>query len=302
MKSKKILITGGAGFIGKHLLARLSNQGHQITVIDNLTVGSKKHLTKDTIFIKANIQDPKISKIFKKVKPEVVFHLAADNRVTSSPQETIEANVIGTFNILKAGQLGKINQFIFTSSAAVYGESKTFPIKETHPTKPISAYGVSKLTGELYCQQFKSDFKTSIFRFANVYGPGQSSSSEGGVVSIFINQLLNNKKPIIYGTGKQIRDFVYVSDVVDALMLSLKKPQHHILNIGSNQTTKIIDLLKLTAKLIGKKPEYIKKPLRPIEIDKSLFSYQNALKTLNWRPTTSLKDGLTQTIEYFKNL
>ena len=177
MKSQKILITGGAGFIGTHLLNRLSTLGHQLTVLDNLSVGQKNHLPKNTNFIKASIEDPSILKIFKKVKPDIVYHLAADNRVTSSPEETIKANVIGTFNVLKSCQSAGVKQFVFTSSAAVYGESKKFPIKETHPTKPISAYGVSKLTGELYCQQFQSFFKTSIFRFANVYGPGQSSSS-----------------------------------------------------------------------------------------------------------------------------
>ncbi|MFC1626998.1 NAD-dependent epimerase/dehydratase family protein [Patescibacteria group bacterium] len=302
MKSKKILITGGAGFIGRHLLTQLSELGHQLAVIDNLSVGRKNHLPKNTQLFKAHIQDKSIVNIFKKFKPEVVIHLAADNRVTSSPEETIQANVIGTFNVLKSAQVVKAKQLIFTSSAAVYGESKNLPIKETHPTKPISAYGVSKLTGELYCQQFQPYFKTSIFRFANVYGPGQSSSSEGGVVAIFIDKLLKNQKPIIYGNGQQTRDFIFVKDVVDALLLSLKSPQNHILNIGSNQPTSIIHLLELTAELINKKPNFIKKPARPIEIEKSLFSHDLATKTLGWQPKTSLESGLIQTIDYFKNL
>ena len=299
MKSKSILITGGAGFIGKHLLKRLLASNHRLTVVDNLSVNQKNQLPKKVKFFKANIENPSILKIFKKVKPEVVFHLAADNRVTNSPEETIKANVIGTFNVLKTSQTAKVNQVIFTSSAAVYGESKIFPIKETHPTKPISAYGISKLTGELYCQQFQKDFKTSIFRFANVYGPGQSSSSEGGVVSIFINKLLKNQKPIIYGNGKQTRDFIYVADVVDALILSLNQPQNHTLNIGSNQPTTIIDLLELTAKLTGKSGQFIKKPNRPVEIETSLFSRSLAQKTIGWKPKTSLESGLIETIKHF---
>ena len=299
---KKILITGGAGFIGRHLLNRLSALGYKLAVLDNLSVGKKDHFPKNTKFFKASIEDQSLLRIFKKAKPEIVFHLAADNRVTSSPEKTIKANVIGTFNVLKCSQLTKIKQFVFTSSAAVYGESKTFPIKESHPTKPISAYGVSKLTGELYCQQFQPHFKTSVFRFANVYGPGQSSSSEGGVVAIFIDKLSKNQSPVIYGTGQQTRDFVFVEDVVDALILAIKNPQNYVLNIGSNQPTSIIDLLKLTAKLMGKKPKYIKKPARSVEIEKSLFSHDLASKTLNWQPRTSMEQGLAKTIEYFKDL
>lgn len=299
---KTVLVTGGCGFIGKHLVNRLSQLGYKTTIIDNLSVGKKNTLPPHTKLIKANIENPSIEKIFQKVKPQIVYHLAADNRVTSPPEATIKANVIGTFNILKCSQKAKIKQLIFTSSAAVYGESQTLPITETHPTKPISAYGISKLTGELYCQQFEKYLKTSIFRFANVFGPGQNCSSEGGVVAIFINQLLKGKKPIIYGTGQQTRDFIFVNDVVDALTSALKKPQSFCLNIGSNQSTSIKKLLNLTAKLLNKKPAFIKKPARPAEIEKSLFSHQKATKILKWKPKTSLKTGLIKTIDYFQTL
>ena len=302
MKQKNILVTGGTGFIGKHLVNRLVKMNHKVTIIDNLHASKKPILPRSVSFYQGNIQDPTLIKLLKRIKPEIVFHLAADNRVTSSPKETISSNVIGTFNILNLSKLVNIKQFIFTSSAAVYGETNTFPITEKHPTQPISAYGVSKLTGELYCQLFQSSFKTSIFRFANVYGPGQSSSSEGGVMAIFINKLLNHQKPIIYGTGQQIRDFIYVDDVVDALVLSIKKPQNFILNIGSNQPTPIIKLLKLISQLLKQKPSFIKKPARPVEIEKSLFSHQLAVKTLGWRPKTSLKQGVNKTIKYFNQL
>jgi len=300
MKSKTILVTGGTGFIGNHLVNKLISLNYQVVVIDDLSASDKTNFPKQAKFIKAKVQDPKLNKIIKSIKPEVIFHLAAENSVSSPVNKTLTSNVIGTYNLLNSAKNNQVKHFIFTSSAAVYGESKVFPIKETHPTKPISAYGISKLTGELYCQQFREFFKTSIFRFANVYGPGQSSLNEGGVVAIFINQLLNNKKPFIYGDGYQTRDFIYVSDVVDALILSLKKPQNTTLNIGSNSEVSILALLKLIAKLLNEPADFIKKPQRLIEIKKSLFSFKLAQETLDWQPTTSLKKGLLKTIEYFK--
>jgi UDP-glucose 4-epimerase len=231
----------------------------------------------------------------------VVYHLAADNRVTSSPQATLKSNVIGTFNVLEAGRLAKIKQFIFTSSAAVYGESKQLPIKETWPTKPISAYGLSKLTDELYCRLFQEYFPTTIFRFANVYGPGQNSSAEGGAVAIFIRRILDGEPLVVYGSGRQTRDFVFVGDVVDALVSALDKPQSTILNIGSNRPTAIVKLIGLLAELTGKKARLVKQPKRPVEIERSLFSFDRAKAKLNWQPRTSLRQGLIQTISWFKS-
>lgn len=237
-----------------------------------------------------------------KLKPQVIIHLAADNRVTSTQAEALKSNVIGTFNLLSAGKKAGIKQFIFSSSAAVYGDPEKLPIKETHPTRPISAYGLSKLTGELYCHQYQSDFKTSIFRFSNVYGPRQNSGSEGGIVAILIDKLLKKEKPIIYGGGQQTRDFVFVSDIVDAMILALNQPQSFILNLGSNQSTKIITLFKTISRLMKAKPEFIKKPFRLMEIKHSLFDYSKAKQTLSWQPKTKLTDGLYETINYFTSL
>ena len=300
MKSKKVLVTGGAGFIGQHLIKRLVDLNHQVTIIDDLSVTPAIKLPDSVKLIKLSIQSPKIASVLKTINPETIFHLAAANSVLSPASHTLNSNVIGTYNLLNAVQSLKVKQFIFTSSGAVYGETSKLPITEDHPTKPTSAYGVSKLTSELHLNLFKNQFKTSILRFANVYGPGQNASSEGGVVAIFIKKILQNQKPIIYGTGKQTRDFVYVADIVDALISSLNKPQSFTLNLGSNQKTSILDLYKLLTKLLKKDIGFIKSPARPQEVDHSLFDITKAQQMLNWQPSTSLEKGLLKTINHFK--
>ncbi|MFH0942928.1 MAG: NAD-dependent epimerase/dehydratase family protein [Candidatus Beckwithbacteria bacterium] len=297
--TKNILVTGGLGFIGSHLLERLIELNYSVSVIDNLAANSGYQPPKPVKVFRQDISRSQVIDLVIKLKPQVIIHLAADNRVTSTQAEALKSNVIGTFNLLEAGKQAKIKQFIFSSSAAVYGDPVKLPITETHPTRPISAYGLSKLTGELYCRQYRSDFITSIFRFSNVYGPRQSSASEGGIVSILIDRLLNQAKPIIYGSGQQTRDFICVSDIVVGIILALEKPQSFTLNLGSNQSTKIITLLNTLSRLMKVKPEFIQKPFRPMEIKHSLFDYSLAKKTLSWQPKTNLIAGLRTTISYF---
>ena len=287
MKRLKVLVTGGNGFIGSHLVGRLKRLGHRVSVVD--TVGPGYNL---------NICRPEVADLMMSLKPEVVYHLAADNRVTGSVRDTLQSNVIGTFNVLGAARRAKIKQFIFTSSAAVYGDSRNLPIKESWPKRPISAYGVSKLTDELYCRLFKKHFPSTIFRFANVYGPRQNSSAEGGVAAIFIKRILDNQPIVVYGNGKQTRDFVYVADVVDALVSALDKRLALTLNIGSNQPTSIRDLIKLIEKLSGRKAKINYRPKRAVEIERSLFSWARTKEGLGWSPQTSLEEGLNETLNF----
>lgn len=300
--NKKILVTGGLGFIGSHLLEKLNDLNYLTFVIDNFAAGSQYQAPKQVKVYRQDISHPQVIDLVVKLQPQVIIHLAADNRVTSTQAEALTSNVIGTFNLLEAGKRANIQQFIFSSSAAVYGDPIKLPIKETHPTRPISNYGLSKLTGELYCHQYQSDFMTSIFRFSNVYGPRQNSGSEGGIVAILIDRLLKGEKPIIYGGGRQTRDFIFVSDIVEAMVLALEKPQSFTLNLGSNQPTKIITLLNTLSRLLKVRPEFIKKPFRPMEIKHSLFDYSLAKKTLSWQPKIKLTAGLYETINYFTSL
>lgn len=299
MKSGKILVTGGNGFIGKHLVNRLVGLGHQVTVLDNFSASQENDPSSKIEMINIDISDPALVKTIMKIRPQTVYHLAADNRVIGSVESILKSNVVGTFNVLEACRQAGIKQFIFTSSAAVYGDSRELPIKETWPTRPISAYGISKLTDELYCQLFKVSFISTIFRFANVYGPGQNSSAEGGVVAIFIKRILEGSSVIVYGNGRQTRDFVFVGDVVDALVAALAKPIAATLNIGSNWPTSIMHLVKTIEKLTGKSARINFYPKRPVEIDKSLFSYNQAQQLLRWQPKTSLEKGIDDTINSY---
>jgi len=300
--SLKVLITGGAGFIGSHLAEKLIAEDYSVFIIDNLSTGNKANLPSQAKFYQKNIQHPSLIDLFTKIQPQIVFHLAAASRVSSSNQDVLNSNIIGTYNVLNCSKKVKVKQVIFTSSAAVYGQSKKFPIKENFPTKPISVYGLSKLTGELYCQFFQSYFTSTILRLANIYGPRQDSSAEGGVVAIFIKNLLKNKKSSIYGNGQQTRDFVYVQDVVNAMLLALKDNKSNIYNLSSNQEISVINLLKQTAELLNKKLDFNFQPVRQGGIKKSLLDNSLVKQQLNWQPQTSLKQGLTQTIKYFQSL
>jgi len=298
---KKILITGGAGFIGSHLVNSLIDQGCQVVVIDNLSSGNKKNLPSKAKLVKLDIQNPQLTRVFSQFRPHAVFHLAANSSVSSSSADNLSDNVIGTFNVLQATKLAKAKQFVFTSSAAVYGETKIIPTKETSATKPISSYGIAKLTGELYCQIFQDSFKTSVLRLANVYGPGQNSSAEGGVVAIFIHQLLRNKLPIIFGTGKQTRDFVFVKDVVEAMTKVLDNQESLTINLSTNNSTSIQNLLKEIAGLMSRSPRFRLVDKKAGDIQTSQLNNSLAKTKLNWQPQTSLQEGLTQTINYFRS-
>ncbi len=295
-----VLVTGGCGFIGSHLVERLALSGFKVSVIDNFAVNSKVVLPSGVKIFRSDVSNPRVSDLVAKLKPQTVFHLAADNRVTSLPQSTIASNIIGTYNLLNGAKKARVRQFVFTSSAAVYGDSPRLPIKETDPTRPISAYGISKLTGEVYCGLFQKYFLTSIFRFANVYGPRQSSAAEGGAVAIFIKKMLTGEPLVVYGDGRQTRDFVFVGDVVDALMLALKQSDSFKVNIGSGKEVSIKELLAALENLTKITPKINNQPARPVEIDHSLFSHDLATNTLGWRPKTDLNQGLKLTLDYYQ--
>ena len=302
----KTLITGGAGFIGSHLVDKLIQKGNKVIVIDNLSTGKKENLNPKVKFYKIDICSPKISQIFKIEQPEIVFHFAAQISVKKSIEDPIEdakINILGTLNVLENCKKYKVKKIIFASSIGVYGESKNLPVKENHSLNPLTPYPIAKLTIEKYLNYYKNqglDFVS--LRYANIYGPRQNSEmGEGGVVAIFINKILKEEKPIIFGSGNQTRDFLYVDNAVEAAILAIKAKPGSIYNVGSNKETSIKNLLKIISKILNKKIEPIFQPFQQGEVIRSRVDYSKIKKELGWQPKYNLEKGLRKTIEWFKN-
>lgn len=300
----KILIIGGAGFIGSHLVDRLIKEGYKVIVIDNLSEGKKENINPKSIFYKANINNlEKILPLFKGI--DYVFHLAAQPKVQYSienPIETHKINVDGTLNVLYASCKNKVKRVIFSSSAAVYGKQKTLPFKETMIPNPLSFYGLHKLIGEQYSKLFSSlyNLETVSLRYFNVYG---TRINPEGPYALVIGRFLKLKKegkPLtIYGDGKQTRDFIYVDDVVEANILAMKSKKvgrGEAINICSGKNYSI----NCIASLIGGKKIYL--PKRKGEMKHVLGDNSLAKKLLGWKPKCNLEEGLKKTIEWFEKL
>ena len=298
-------MTGGAGFIGSHLVDRLIKEGFEVSVLDNLSTGRMENLMRHlesggVRLVNADILDRRAVKQAL-TDVEAVFHLAAITSVPYSikhPDATRKANVEGTRILLDACLGGNVERFIYVSSCAVYGEPEYLPIDERHPARPVSPYAESKLEAERLCREFQKAYglKTTIVRPFNVYGPRMKSGMYGGVIARFIERLRLNKPPIIYGDGTQTRDFVHVWDVVNALMLTLnsQKAIGEIFNVASGVATSIDELAKLVMELSGidgLKPLY--RPARNGDIKHSYADVSKAKAKLGYEPKISLKEGIT---------
>ena len=307
---RKILVTGGAGFIGSHLVDALIEKGHKVVVIDNLSTGKKENINKKAKFYKIDICSPKIGEIFKKEKPEICFHFAAQINVRKSVENPLfdaKVNILGSLNVIQNfinSQKSKIKnlKFIFASTGgAIYGDAKKIPTPEDYPPNPISPYGIAKLTVENYLKFYKENFglKFISLRFSNVYGPRQDPKGEAGVVAIFIEKLLKGEKPTIFGDGNQTRDFIFVEDAVSACLKAMEyKGQKEIFNIGTGIETSINELYKIISELLKTKikPKYA--PPKPGDLKRSCLDISLAKRELKWESKFSLKEGLQKTIKF----
>lgn len=299
----KILVTGGAGFIGSHVVDRYLKYGHNVIVIDNLSTGNLANLPKKVKFYQMDIGSDQLATVFDKERPDIVNHLAAQIDVRKSVEDPVSdanINIIGSLNLLKLCQRYRVKKVIFSSSGgAIYGEHHIYPSDETHPTEPQSPYGIAKLTIEKYLQFYARTCGMSFaaLRYANVYGPRQNTAGEAGVVAVFTRKLLNGEVPTIHGDGKQTRDCVYVDDVVHCNVEALKPEISGIFHVGTGIET---DVTAIANKLIQlTESTNIKPNFGPAKDGEARRSCLKPGK-LQKMPPTLLSVGLEKTVQWFK--
>ncbi len=302
----RILVTGGAGFIGSHVVDAYVGQGHEVIVVDDLSSGKKEYVHPKVRFVQGDICDITTEELFAQERPQVLNHHAAQASVARSVEDpTFDAsiNIMGVINLLKCCVRYGVEKVIFASTGgALYGEPETLPVSEDHPVTPKSPYGVSKYSGENYVRCYSEIYGISyaILRYANVYGPRQDPHGEAGVVAIFTQAMLEDRPPSIFGDGTQTRDFLYVSDVARANVLALTTRENVTVNIGTGQETSINELYERIAQQTGyaRPPQYA--PPRPGDVYRIALNPQQALKKLGWTHETSLDQGLRLTVDSFR--
>lgn len=304
----KIFVTGGAGFIGSHVVDVLIKAGHEIVIIDNLWAhggGRLENINPDAKFWQIDIRDPSLHQIFEQERPEIVYHLAAQHSVkisTDDPAQDASVNILGLLNILQNATRIGVRKIIFSSSGASYGTVEKMPVDESTPQNPESPYGITKMTSEHYLRFWKSlhglDF--TILRYGNVYGPRQDPLGEAGVMAIFARQILLQEPVRIDWDGEQQKDYVYVDDVARANLLSLKAGNGETYCIASGKGTSVNALYQGLVKEIGYEVEIKRAPKRPGDIYLTYFDCTKAMRELGWKSEIDLKEGLHLTVNHFK--
>jgi UDP-glucose 4-epimerase len=305
-----VLVTGGAGFIGSHIVDAFVGRSDNVVVLDNMSTGSTQNLNPEAEFIEGDITDKDlVQRLFREHRFEIVNHHAAQLDIRKSVADPVfdaQQNIIGSINLLEAAkEIGSVKRFMFASTGgAVYGEQEYFPADEKHPTQPIAPYGVAKRSIELYLHYYDTihGIPYVAFRYTNVYGPRQSPHGEAGVVAIFAEKLLNGELAIINGDGKQTRDYVFVGDVVRAHLLALNRLKgSDIFNISTGKETDVNEIFEALSTLTTNgKAKAQHGPAKAGEQQRSMCSYDHAKQILGWEPETSLTEGLRETVEFFK--
>ncbi len=314
---KKVLVTGGAGFIGSHVVDGYLEQGWKVVVVDNLSSGKKKNLNEKAKFYQMDITDKRLDKIFAEEKFKLVNHHAAQINVRVSvkkPMFDAGVNILGTLNLLDNCIKHRVNNFVFISSGgAVYGEPLDLPVDEHYPKNPLSPYGVSKHTIEHYLHYYRKTYGLNYLslRYGNVYGARQDPYGEAGVIAIFTQQMLQGKRPKIFGDGEQLRDYIHVSEAVNINLLASQKieslnerklssPDDLAYNAGTGKGSSVNLLYQLLAEITGFKVQPIYAPERKGEIRRIFLNTDKAKKELDWQSQLTLNEGLEKTVDWFK--
>jgi len=302
----KILVTGGAGFIGSNVVDAYIEKGYEVIVVDDLSSGKKENLNKKAKFYNLDICDKALEEVFNKEGIDIVNHHAAQVDVRKSiadPAFDARINIEGSLNILENCRKYKIKKIIFASSGGViYGECGNLPPNEDSPISPLSPYGVSKYAMECYLSTYEKIYglKYTALRYGNVYGPRQDPYGEAGVVAIFSGKMLNNEEVNIFGDGEQVRDYVYVRDVVKANILCLENGDNEIFNIGTGESTLVNQLFSEMKELTQYSKEAVYKPSRAGELMRSSLDVKKAEQKLGWKAGVGIREGLKKTIDFFK--
>lgn len=302
----KIVVTGGAGFIGSHVVDALIDQGSQVAVVDNLSTGFERNINRQAKFYRLDINSSELKNVFEREKPQAVVHLAAQTVVTRSiidPVFDAGVNIVGSLNVISNCVTSGVKKIVYSSSCALYGKPEYLPVDEKHPVAPLSPYGVSKHTVEhyLFLNYYLNKLSYTVLRFANVYGPRQNPQGEGGVVAIFAGKMLSNEQPTIYGAGDKSRDYINVADIVRANLLAIESPANGIYNIGTGRETldqQIFDLIAKECHYSGL-AKYADE--RPGEIKRMVLDITRAQQELKWTPRVSIEEGITDTILYYRS-
>lgn len=309
--TRKAIVTGGAGFVGSHLVDLLVDNGWEVLVIDDLSSGEMDHLAdaRQRVKIGIHVTDvgaPELGDVVARFGPEVVFHLAAQSKVRPSvedPMRDARINVLGTLNVLQAAARSGTRKVVFASSGgAIYGGGAKLPVRETAAKRPESPYGISKKIVEDYFRWFKEFHRLdyTLIAPANIYGPRQDPGLEGGVVAIFALAMLKGRRPTIFGDGSQTRDFVYVGDVCDAFLRAADAGSGSLLNVGSGVETSVLDLYGAMAKATGfeAKPQF--EAEKPGDVKRSVVDASKAASSIGWEAWTTLDDGLRRTVDWYR--
>lgn len=303
----KVVVTGGAGFVGSHLVDALIDSGHQVIVIDHYKRKKQRFENTNASVYKVSFHDPVVEDILRSESPDAICHLAAQISVTASVDDPVHdafVNIERSIALLEMARAAGVGQFLFASSGgAIYGDHPVRPTPEVFDSQPLSPYGISKQSLEHYLDFYRRQhgMKAGVLRFSNIYGPRQFSGGEASVISIFINRLLDGDPVTIFGDGSSTRDFVYVKDAVDAFVCALASGLDGVVNVSSGEDISVVDLWGLLKEIHGAEHPHELHPERPGEVACSCLSPDRAAEIIDWRPETGLRDGLQETYDWFKS-